>query len=152
MLFFWWLTIKPCYKISKNPLRMFIGVRKCIEFHLIPWEIAQSSSHYCGWRSFHSYSWFSKDFTRAFKWDIICFLISMGRLSKLLKCFSENQPCVIKSWWVYVKWKNMPQKVLYQKSWEWGHFVPIIQPGFNPDLTLPRCFTINVALVVEILW
>ena len=56
----------------------------------------------CGWRFFHFYSWFSKDFTRAFKWDIICFLIPMGRLSKLLKHFCKNQASTTLCPWVYL--------------------------------------------------
>ena len=58
---------------------------------------------YCGWSFFHFYSWFLKNFARAFKWDIICFLTPMGRLSKLLKYFSENQLCGILCPWVYCK-------------------------------------------------
>ena len=66
---------------------------------------------HCGWSFFHYYSWFSKNFTRAFKRDIICLLILMERLSKLLKCFSENQLCGILCPWVYavlseiLKWR-----------------------------------------------
>ena len=56
---------------------------------------------HCGWSFFHFYSWFLKSFTKAFKWDIICFLILMVWLSKLLKCFSENQLCSIICPWVY---------------------------------------------------
>ena len=33
------LSIKQSYKISKNPLRMFIWMQKSIEFHLPHYEI-----------------------------------------------------------------------------------------------------------------
>ena len=36
---FWWLCLKPSYKISKNPLNMLIGGEKSIEFHLSHYEI-----------------------------------------------------------------------------------------------------------------
>ena len=38
-------SIKRFYKISKNPLRMFIWMQKSIEFHLPHYEIPQLSSH-----------------------------------------------------------------------------------------------------------
>ena len=40
---------------------------------------------------------------------------------------------------------------MHQKSSRMKHFVPIIQLDSDPELTLPRCVTINVKLVVEIL-
>ena len=44
---FWQPSIKRFYKISKNPLRMFIWMQKSIEFHLPHYEIPQLSSYYC---------------------------------------------------------------------------------------------------------
>ena len=43
---FWQPSIKRFYKVSKNPLRMFIWMQKSIELHLPHYEIPQLSSHY----------------------------------------------------------------------------------------------------------
>ena len=44
---FWKLSsIKQSYKISKNPLEMFIWMQKSTEFHLPHYEIPKSSSRY----------------------------------------------------------------------------------------------------------
>ena len=43
---FWWLTPKLCYKISRNPLRMFIWMQKSIEFYLKHYEIPQPLLRY----------------------------------------------------------------------------------------------------------
>ena len=42
-------------------------------------------------------------------------------------------------------------KTMHQKFSVLKRFVPIIQLDSDPELTLPRCVTINVKLVVEIL-
>ena len=41
---FWQPSIKKFCKMSKNPLRMFIWMKKSIEFHLPHYEIPQQSS------------------------------------------------------------------------------------------------------------
>ena len=44
--YFWWVHLKFFYNVPKNPLRVFIGVEKSIEFYLPHYEISQLSSRY----------------------------------------------------------------------------------------------------------